>query len=508
MAKTRKILENQFDTDHSWHGITHKNHLSTIGMDDQFVVLDKITNLYDVNLPMDMVSFVEKFGTYTVKKREFHWHLQGNAPKNYPIKAAWEDRAGSIAIGTNNIAPGSGQSTFYIDFEEKYFSVTEVIVGHKVHESKLLVNAEPFYTGNVWRFSVELVTGSSDDSIALSELTPGKRFSSEYGLVPTTMSYRGADVGFQSPAMLKAETSMFRLQHTVPGDMVRAGKVVPFKFYFRDETGKTHMSWISNVEWEILKKIKLVRSHLIKYGKSNRMADGGYGNKDANGFNIEAGAGWHEQIVPSNLHTWGTAPNIDELIEIALDATVGKTKNRIFTITAGEYGLVELSRAIERKLGSVDYKNAAWLQDHMGRAYSWSGNNIAVNLGEFNKVVTVRGITFIMMLDPFKDDTTRNKDYHPKGGLVSSYEYDIMGFGMLDETANMQTVRVEGEDPVWGVVGGMRSPWADKASTSMNDPKALATPIDGATIHYMETVGGIVWDPTKVVRYYPELSYS
>ena len=77
MAKRRTLFENQFDTDHSWHGTTFENHLITIGATDPYQVLDKIQDLYDVNLPMDMVSFVEKFGTYTVKKREFQWHLKG-----------------------------------------------------------------------------------------------------------------------------------------------------------------------------------------------------------------------------------------------------------------------------------------------------------------------------------------------------------------------------------------------------------------------------------------------
>jgi hypothetical protein len=78
-----------------------------------------------------------------------------------------------------------------------------------------------------------------------------------------------------------------------------------------------------------------------------------------------------------------------------------------------------------------------------------------------------------------------------------------MGFGSTNETQNMQVVKLEGEEPIYGVIRGMRSPWGDKSS-SMSSPKDIMTPVDGSTLHYQDYVGAIVWDPTKVIQYHPE----
>jgi hypothetical protein len=119
-------------------------------------------------------------------------------------------------------------------------------------------------------------------------------------------------------------------------------------------------------------------------------------------------------------------------------------------------------------------------------------------------VVDINGLTYVFVYDPFKDDPVRNKVKHPSGhGFLSSYKYDIMGFGSIDSNSNMKIVREEGVDPVWRVVGGIRNPW-DTSSTSFNSPGDAATPVDASTIHYYEEVGAIVFDPTKVIQYHPE----
>jgi hypothetical protein len=77
-----------------------------------------------------------------------------------------------------------------------------------------------------------------------------------------------------------------------------------------------------------------------------------------------------------------------------------------------------------------------------------------------------------------------------------------MGFG--NEKENMKILRREGESPIWGVLEGMRG-W-NKSNTSFTNPKALATAVDASTIHYFEPgVGAVVYDPTLVVRYYPDI---
>jgi hypothetical protein len=145
--------------------------------------------------------------------------------------------------------------------------------------------------------------------------------------------------------------------------------------------------------------------------------------------------------------------------------------------------------------------------DTTGRAYQWKENEINVKAGQVMGVATINGINFTFVVDPSKDDPRRNKLYHPLGGLASSYEYDIMGFGMGDEKSNMQIVRREGEDVIWGSLEGMRG--FQKGGSSFTNPKIISSAVDASTIHAFDPgIGAIVWDPSKIIRYYPETTYS
>jgi len=500
-----KVRQNQLLAGKRWHGLTTENHLTSVYMDNPVQMLDRIEHLYDVNLGMDFVSFMNQFDTYEVDRRRYSWPLLGATDSNFELLGAWLDEAGTTAITAAATNVGQGRMNFYMDFAEKAFNVTEVIVGHRPDDYKILITEEPKPIANGWRYTVQLITSSHNDYIPGSELLPNTRWSSEYGLVTQTLSDRGFDIGFSSHAMLNAETSMFRMQHTVPGNMINKGKVYPMPFYFLDETGKQIKSWITNVEWEFLKKARQTRARLIMYGKSNRWEDGSYGNYDKNGYEIAAGSGLKEQWSPSNKHTFAIEPDIDEITEIALAASVGKTSmaNRKYVMTCGEWGYLAFARAVENRQGAK-LTRAPWMGDTTGRAYKWSGNDLHINFGQVKSVATVNGIEISVMIDPYKDDEVRNKLYHPSGGVVSSYEYDIMDMGGDDNgKGNMQIVNVKGEEPIFGVVNGMRSAY-DTGGSSITDPKKMASPIDGYTMHHMQNVGAITWNPTKVTRYYPE----
>jgi len=67
----------------------------------------------------------------------------------------------------------------------------------------------------------------------------------------------------------------------------------------------------------------------------------------------------------------------------------------------------------------------------------------------------------------------------------------------------MQIVRRKGETPIWGAEEGIRGFYSEAGS--FFSPKRLSTSVDASTIHYFDPgIGAIVWDPTKIIRYYPE----
>lgn len=509
------LVENQLFEGKEWNGFTSKNHLINAFDFNPVDVLDKITQIQEVNLGEDFVSMIAKHGTYYIEngKDEYEWRLENAYKSNYTLEAVYEDRAGTVLLGTNNSLPGANRSRFYMDFVNKVFSVTETIVGEKPDLYTLLVVNEPRNVGgDIWRYEVELVNNSADHYIPLEELFIGSRWSCASGLVTDTLSDRGFDVSFNSKTKLNGFLSAFRMQHTVAGNMT---KLKPMGFFVTNpKNQKKEMLWLSNVEWAMLTKARYATADMIMNNHSNRWSDGTYGNYDKNGNAIKSGSGFREQWAASNKHVYNVEPDLDFLTEIALDAVVGKVDRtkRKMVIRAGEYGIKELSAMVQRKLGSAAITNLNYLGDNTGRAYSWKsdnfpgGNEMSVKLGQFSHVALINGIEFFFMIDPLKDDPARNKLAHPKGGLASSYEYDIMGFGATDEKTNMQIVRRKDEAPIWGEVAGMRG-FAQNGATSFSNPKSMATSIDGSTIHYHELgVGAIVWDPTKIIQYHPSIT--
>lgn len=503
----RRLLENQLFEGKSWHGFTTKNHLVNAFDLNTTHIADKITQLYDVNLGEDFVSMIQKHGTYTIPagKDEYQWKLDSVYDTFYEVVGAYEDYAGSIPAGTSaGFLAGANRTRFYMDFVGKPFSNTETIVGERPDTYTIRIASTRDVGGDVTRYEVELVTSGPDEYIPIEEITIGTRWSSEAGAVTDTLADDGFDIGFRSKTMLNGFLSTFRMKHVIPGNMFN---VKPMGFFIKGKDGKAQQMWITNVEYEFLRKARYATAAIIMNGKSNRWADGSYGNYDKNGFAVKMGSGFREQWASSNKYVYNKEPDLDFLTEIALDATVGKVNpsNRKMVIRAGEYGIMELGRMVQRKLGSDALKQLSYLGDTTGRAFKWTGNDLKVNLGQFRSVAVINNIEFYFMVDPLKDDPKRNKLEHPKGGLASSYEYDIMGFGSQDEKSNMQIVRREGESPIYGVEEGMRGFMSGKGSSFMN-PKQLSSGVDGSTIHYQDFgVGAIVWDPTKVIQYHPEI---
>ncbi|MCK9429253.1 MAG: hypothetical protein M0R17_04565 [Candidatus Omnitrophica bacterium] len=504
-----KVRQNQLFEGKSWHDFTDKNHLIAAYDYDITQVFNRLEQVLDVNLGENFVSMIMEHGIHYIDKgKEFYeWYLENTHAQNYELLGSYEDEAMSRAIGTTaGHRPGANRSEFYLLFQDKPFGVTEIIVGMKPDLYRLWIVDDPKNVGgDRWLYRVQLNSHSETEYIPADEILPGTFWSSDGGLVPETHSYTGSGISFRSHGMLRNTMSQFRLKHKISGNMF---DIKPMGFFVKGKNNKAEMLWISNVEYEFLKQARWATASIVMNGHSNVWADGSVGNIDKNGFNAKSGSGFKEQWLVSNKHVWNTAPNMDFLNEIALDAVVGKIKfdERKMIVKAGEYGLTALSNMVMEKYGANAWTSSRpWMGDNTGRAYTWNNNEVNVKAGQVMGVATINGIQFAFVIDPGKDDLKRNKIMHPLGGPASSYEYDIMGFGSKDEKANMQIVRRSGETPIWGAEEGIRGFYNEAGS--FFSPKRLSTAVDASTLHYFEPgIGAIVWDPTKIIRYYPELT--
>lgn len=509
MANT--VRANQLFEGKSWHGFTDKNHLINAYDYNPTHLIDRLEKVLDVNLGENFVSMIQQHGVHYIPKgKDFYdWNLENTHEENYALIDAYEDAARSRVVGTTpGIRIGANRSEFYMVFEGKPFTVNEIIVGMKPDLYRIWLTDDPKNIGgDRWMCKAQLITNSEDAFLPIAELAANTRWSSDGGLSPDQMSTTGFDIDFRSHSKLTNNLTQFRMKHQIPGNMF---DIKPLYFHVKDKGGKTRKLWLSNVEYEYLKKARWATASLVMHGHSNVWDDGTIGNIDKNGFTATTGAGFKEQWSPSNKHVWNTTPDMDFLNEIALDAVVGKIKygDRKMIIKAGEYGLSRLSDMVMNKYGANAWTaTRPWMGDSTGRAFEWANNEIKVKAGQVMGIATIMGIEYSFVIDPSKDDLKRNKIMHPLGGPASSYEYDIMGFGSKDEKSNMQIVRREDESPIWAVEEGIRG--FLKKNGSFNDPKQISTAVDASTIHYVEPgIGAIVWDPTKIIRYYPDLTQS
>lgn len=510
----RRIVANQLIDGKSWDGFTHRNHLYSAFADNPTVYIEQIERIMDVDMGMDFVSMVERHNTYRLpagSDGRYEWKLDYMPDSNYECVASWFNEAGTSAIGTAD-KPGINGTIFYMDFRGDVFQNTEVIEGPNPDTDIAYVLERFPVSGDVWRYKVKMQNQRTQDAfINGAAVQQGTFWSEGHGLVSNYLSDDGVDISFKTPISASNELAAFRLKHQIAGHNI---DYRPKYFFYKDQNGRIvdQPLWISTVEYEMMRKIRRMRANLIMNGRSNRDVKTGKVNLHSDaGFEIISGSGWKEQVLASNRHYFSGKPSLTYLLELIMDVVVGTTSwgAREAIVRAGEYGLAELSNMVREYLGADAFQNATYLGDTTGRAYTWDGNTLKVNTGQITGVALINGIRLIFMLDSSKDDPVRNKVAMPNmPGLVSSYQYDIIGLGGKDETSNMEIVRVEGRDPIFGVLEGMRGVF--NGGTSFNNPKALATAVDGSEFHYLEPgVGARIKDPTRIISYWPDtLTYN
>jgi hypothetical protein len=480
----------------TWSGLTTENHLGALFGQEPELISNVIEQIYKVNLGGDdVVSFLNRFPVEYIKDDvPFRWMLQGADEKNYPIQDYWADET----FASKPTKPGVGRSSFWIVFQEKVFSATDVLVGEKTEIYKLRVETDPVRIGNRWAFKVKLVTGDDNLFVHTDELAAGKLYSKDYSLVEQTLSKRGGGVSHTSPFMMENTLSMIRKEYEVPGNMIKKGENKPLAFSFVDEKGKLQTTWLKKLDWDFLTQFRRERARLLLYGNSNRMADGSFGNVGESGYEIRAGHGLYDQMAPSNTFYYNDF-DIDWLTQVAIGLSVGKLPedSRRFVLSTGEYGMYQFHRAVEAKASN-------WTPNFSQDRIKISGNKMTYQ-GQFLEYRAVNGIVFELMHDPMKDNPVRNKIYHPEGGLASSREYDLLDFGTANGTPNIQRVALEGEEEIFRYIPGLRDPYSPYNNTT--SPSMAASSVDGYQV-IRAFIGGIrITNPMRTARFKPSILY-
>lgn len=490
-----KISKLQVVEPQHWSGLTKESHLGYLGMLQPELISKTVDRLYEVNYGADnIVSFIDQFPVHYLNQDGiYQWLVQGSEERNIPLVKASLTSTGA-QVGATDRA-GLGRGSFFLWFPENYFQVTSVLVGERPDDYACRVVEPPTADGAYWRYKVELVTGDDTLFVPYTELAAGTRWSSDYGLVEHELSVRGNGVTHASPYKMENTTSYMRKEYDVPGNMIVAGQNQPLAFAFIDQNGKQQTRWIDKLGWDFQTQFRRDKARLLLHGKSNRLADGSYGNRGETGNVIRAGFGLYEQMDGGNVMYFNTF-SIDKLTDFALDITVGKFKedSRTFVLSTGERGAYEFHKSASNKASGI-----TWLRS--GHNFDIKDGKVSLDEGQILKYRSVNGIEFNIIIDPMKDDPVRNKMLHPNGGLASSYLYDIWDFGTTNGKPNIQRVAVKGNEEIFGYIPGLRDPF--NPYNNLNSPRMIVSPKDGYSVYKMFIGGIMLRNPLKTGRFIP-----
>lgn len=473
-----------------WTGrLTTENHLGAIWQHKPELISPMVTSLYTKDLGMDLVSYINQFPVeYSAQNRTYEWLLQGKDRKNIALISAL-DMSGNALTATSKA--GQYGSQFILVFPEDYFYADHVIFGHNFNDYQVRIASGPVQDGDQYQYTCELFTSNPALFIPFEELAANTRWSIGYTITEQTLSVRGTGVNHTSPFRMANVLSFMRKEYTVPGNMIDEGKNSPLIYKFRDPiTKQEQTTWISKLEWDAEKQFQYEFASLLMYGKSN-MQNGEFANKGASGNAIKSGMGLRDQIAPSNIQYYNEI-DLDQMVEFSLAMSVGKLPedSRKMVIATGEYGLREISKAIEQlpSAQAIAYATTDRFKNKNGKR--------SYETGQFVRYATIQGIEFEFVLQPHYDDDVTNKVKHPtKSGLAESYRMTFLDFGTQNGEANIKRVMPKGQAEGAGVINGLRSPYQGYGTT--NAPVALGSKVDGYEYHRWAYGGIKITNPLR-----------
>ena len=480
----------QLQNAQQWSGLTTRNHLAYMGMEDR-IKFNTMDNILEINFGQEFEKFINEFPSRQIDdiEKEFEWYLCGPNLKNYPL-VTWYD-----ASGNQPSTPGVFNTRFFVVFPVRMFEITDVIGTDSKETYQLRVVAEPKPSGSNWEFEVELVTGNQNLFVPATELVVGTRYANLFSATEQTLSQRGGTVQHDSYFKLYNRASMIRINVDVPGNII--GASVAENDYakgvaFRDKsTGKPVKYWLDKLSMDMRVQFNRQKSNLLLYSILNKNSQGLTPNKGESGYEVKMGAGLFQQISPSNVY-YNTYWDLDFLQQVMLDLSVNKLPRdmRKFKLFTGERGWIRFHELVQAAGMPFSTFNA-------GERITGTGNNLRFG-GQYTAYGYLNGIEMELAYMPIFDDPTFNTKLHPDGGLQSSYEILVMDIGTTNGKANVNRIVGKGTEEAWAYVPGLRDPFSPNGA--MTSPKMATSGKDGYSVFGAYWGGVQINNPTKMAR--------
>lgn len=500
MAKLGKFQMQGFS---HWKGLTLENHLGAIFQTAPQKASNLMVKLLAYYRGKTLETFLSKFPTKEFEDdTEYYWDIIGSTQRNIPLVEARDEDGTVITAASANV--GAGTAPFYLVFGEDWFADGEFIVGNlnELYQFRILGNARMEGSNAVYK--VELAGGNSTGCPS-ERLLAGERFSVEAAYVEKELSRKVGDVRFASPVSMRNEWSVVRIQHKVAGSMLNKKLAVgiPMVSETADHkiVSKVADKWMHNVEWEVEQQFQDYKNKALAFGRSNRNGNNEYTNVGKSGGVIKTGAGIFEQSEVANTMFYNKF-SLGLLEDALYELSAAKLDfgDRYFVINTGERGAIQFHKAI---LTTVSGWTQFVLDNSSLKVVEKTQSNLhsnALSAGyQFVEYKAPNGIRIKVNVDPFYDDTVRNKILHPDGGVAMSYRYDIWYIGTMDQP-NIFKCKIKDENELRSYQWGLRNPFTGQ----MGNPY-MSFDEDSAIIHRMATLGACVLDPTRTMSIIPSI---
>lgn len=465
----------------SWSGITTANHTATLFGTKPELVTKLTTVLLQAsgmkNLDTTLSMFPEK--VLSAGTTDFAWKVATSEERNIPLVEA---RFNGVVVEADDEEVGAGRALIELVFEEKYFTKKHLIVGHRPDVYQYRIIDEPYEDGTNYVYTVEVWGGEESlKGVPGDEFLGGKRFSVEGAPNEDELSIKGAGIAFSSPYMLRNSVTNMRFEHKVSGKLIDC-KIEPIYWAgietVDENTGKKHVSktWMQEIYWQFEKAISRVKSRTIMFGKTNRDSNGRFLNNGDSNIMIKAGSGIREQMEISNTQVYNRF-SIDMLVDMLSELSEGRLdwSERKFMLRTGERGAIQFHKAVTASA-------SGWMAIGFGndntngiQKVSSPLHTNAYSAGfQFTEWKAPNNLHIMLEVDPMYDDKVRNKEYHPDGGVLESYRYDILYIGSM-EVPNIQKIKTQGSDELRGYMAGIRNPFTGQRGGIMNHMEDSAT---------------------------------
>ena len=188
----------------------------------------------------------------------------------------------------------------------------------------------------------------------------------------------------------------------------------------------------------------------------------------------------------------------DSLYE--LSASKLNMNDRYFLIKTGERGAIQFHKEVLKTVSGwtqfvLDNSSLNVVQKTQSQLHT---NALSAGF-QFVEYKAPNGVRVKIDVDPYYDDTVRNKIMHPQGGPAFSYRYDIMYIGTMDQP-NIFKCGIKGKTEYRGYQWGLRNPFTGQMN-NMN----MSFDEDSAVFHRMATLGICVLDPTRTLSLIPAI---